>query len=113
MIFPQASNAILLTNASNAAGDVFLAGLRIENITGGRIRATTTGGAFSLGGLTFTSTGRLIYVDATLGLPVDVDWSSGLPVSGGALCVSTNPATFGKDGIPFAANGAVAANITV
>jgi hypothetical protein len=112
MIFPTQANAVRLTSAANAAGDVFLAGLRIENAANPRIRATTTGGAFSLGGLTFTSTGRLIYVDATAGLPVDTDWSSGLPVSGGALCVSTNPATFGKDGIPFAANGAIAATIT-
>jgi hypothetical protein len=112
MIFPTLSNAVLLTTAANAGGDAFLAGLRIENATNGRIRADTAGGVFSLGGLTFTATGRLIYVDATAGLPVDTDWSNGLPVSGGALCVSTNPATFGKDGIPFAANGAVAATIT-
>lgn len=76
-------------------------------------RAVPAGGTVYSNGLLLTDAGQVRYVDATAGLPADTVWSNGLPRSGGALCVSTSPATTYANGIPFAANGAVASGIIV
>ena len=102
----------MLTSAANAVGDVFHEALRVENAASQRVRATTTGGAYVASGLTFDSTGRLLYVDATAGLPAGTVISNGVPMSAGALCISTNSPTTVQNGIPFAANGAVSVGIT-
>lgn len=103
-------NSVLLGTAAPSSTDAFANGVR-KSATGGLNRATTTGGTIGLQGLLMTHTGQLQYVNATAGLPSNTTWTNGLPLSGGALCVSTNPAVTYSNGIPFAANGAVAAGI--
>lgn len=108
MLFPT----FALTTAADAVGDVFVAGLRVENDAGPRIRATTTGAVSSNTGLSFNSTGRLVYVDATAGLPGNTVFANGWPTSSGALCISTNSPVTYSNGIPFAATGAVSVTVT-
>lgn len=74
-------------------------------------RAVPAGGTVYNQGLLMTDAGQVRYIDATAGLPVDTVWANGLPRSAGALCVSTGAAATYSNGIPFAANGAVAAGI--
>lgn len=112
MKFPISSGVVMLSSAADAVGDVFTDSLRLENASNARCRASTTGGAYVSQGLTFTSTGRLLYVDATAGLPSDAVISNGLPMSAGALCISTDTVATVQNGIPFAANGAVSAGVT-
>lgn len=75
-------------------------------------RAIATGGDEYCNGLLLTDAGQVRYFDATAGLPADVQWSDGLPLSASGLCISTGPAVTYANGIPFAANGAVSAAIT-
>lgn len=112
MKFPTSGGVVMLTSAANAAGDVFIDSMRVENAASQRVRATTTGGAYVCNGLTYDNTGRLLYVDATAGLPAGTVVSNGVPMSNGALCISTNTAATVQNGIPFAANGAVSAGVT-
>ena len=114
MIFPFISGVIALTSAADAGGDVVLNGLRCENAAAPRIRATTLAGAYLNNGLQFDNTGRLVYVDATAGLPADTTYANGFPCStAGALCISTGAVSTWANGIPYAANGAVCASVTV
>lgn len=113
MIFPTAGGVVMLTTAADNAGDVFWDSLRIENAASPRVRATTSQGAYNANALEFDNTGRLVYFDATAGLPAGTTYSNGFPLhTSGALCVSTNaPATW-ANGVPYAANGAVSVGIT-
>ena len=104
------SGAVLLGIGSIAATDTFQNGV-LTSAAGGLNRAVPTGGNEYANGLLMTDAGQVQYVDATAGLPSDTTWSNGLPRSGGALCISTNAASTYSNGIPFAANGAVAAGI--
>ena len=104
------SGAVLLGTAAPAVTDTYQNGV-LTSATGGLNRAISTGGDEYSNGLLRTDAGQLRYVDATAGLPVDTTWTNGLPLSGGALCISTNAASTYSNGIPFAANGAVAAGI--
>ena len=110
MLFPISSNAVLLTTAAVANTDSYNQGVRIDS-TGTRTRAATSGGAQYSNGLLMSNDGQVIYVNATAGLPADTQWTNGLPLSGGALCISTNAYSTYSNGVPFAANGAVAAGI--
>jgi hypothetical protein len=56
--------------------------------------------------------GQVICVDATAGLPTGTQYCNGLPLSGGALCISTGAAVSYSNGLPFAANGAVAVQVS-
>lgn len=112
MKFTVTSGFVALTSAANDAGDVYLSSLRYENAAGQRIRAVTTGGAYVANGLTFDNTGRLLYVDATAGLPAGTVTCNGLPISAGALCTSTDASATVQNGIPFAPNGAVSVTVT-
>jgi hypothetical protein len=113
MLFPTAGGVVMLTSAANNANDVFLDSMRIENAASPRLRATTTGGVSSSNGFTYDSTGRLLYVDATAGLPANTQYCNGIPFdANGAMCVSTNAVSTYSNGIPFAANGSVAVGIT-
>lgn len=109
-IFSVINNAVQLTTASVSATDTFRNG--VLTTTAQLNRAIASGGDEYTNGLLLTDAGQVRYVDATAGLPADTVWSNGLPKSGGALCISTDPVSTYSNGIPFAANGAVAAAIT-
>ncbi len=81
-----------------------------DTFTNGVLTSATGGDEYS-NGLLRIDAGQIRYVDATAGLPAGTTWTNGLPLSGGALCISTNSAATYSNGIPFAANGAVAAGI--
>ena len=104
------SNAVLLGTAAVAATDTYKNGV-LTSASGGLNRAISSGGDEYSNGLLLTDSGQLRYVDATAGLPAGTVWSNGLPRSGGALCVSTDAMATYSNGIPFAANGAVACGI--
>ena len=106
-LFPIASDKVQLTGDAPVAGDSYANGVLI-NSTGLLCRAATTGGAQYSNGLLMSNTGQVIYVDATAGLPTGTQYCNGLPLSGGALCISTGAAVSYSNGLPFAANGAVA-----
>lgn len=104
------SGAVLLGIGSIQATDTFQNGV-LTSASGGLNRAVPAGGDEYANGLLMTDAGQVRYVDATAGLPADTVWNNGLPRSGGALCISTGPASTYSNGIPFAANGAVSAGI--
>jgi len=101
---------VQLGTAAPVATDTFQNGILTS--TTGLNRATTAGGNEYCNGLFLTDAGQVQYFDATAGLPADVQWSDGLPLSASGLCISTGPAVTYANGIPFAANGAVSAAIT-
>lgn len=112
MIYPTNGGAVVLTTAADAPTDVTYNALRLENSATPRIRATLSQGAYFTNAMEFDSTGRLVYVDATAGLPAGTTYANGYPFdTNGALCVSTGPAVTFSNGVPYAANGAVAATI--
>lgn len=106
------SDAVLLGIGAIQPTDTFKNGILTD--AGGTLnRAVPAGGDEYNNGLLMTDAGQVRYVDATAALPADTTWTNGLPQSGGALCISTNAAVTYSNGIPFAANGAVAAGIIV
>ncbi len=109
-VFTVTSDAVLLGIGSIQPTDTFVNGI-LTSASGGLNRAVPAGGDEYSNGLLMTDAGQIRYVDATAGLPGDTVWTNGLPQSGGALCISTNPAVPYSNGVPFAANGAVAAGI--
>lgn len=109
--FLVTSGAVLIGTAAVGATDTYRGGV-LNTASGDLNRGTTTGGAQYSNGLSRTNDGRAIYVDATAGLPADVQWVNGLPLkSTGELCISTDAVATYSNGIPFASNGAVAAGI--
>jgi len=104
---PVISGAVALNTGAIEATDAFKDGVLITQDA--EVRAADSGTSFYRDGLPFTSTGQLRYVDATSGLPGDVKWENGFPLSGDALCVSTDSGVGYRNGIPFAANYAVSA----
>lgn len=109
-IFSIANDAAQLTTAAVAGTDTFRNGVLAASTD--LTKAIASGGDEYTNGILVTDAGQVRYVDATAGLPVDTVWTNGLPQSGGALCISTGPVATYSNGIPFAANGAVAAAIT-
>lgn len=110
-LFPVISDAVQLGTAAPAVTDTYRNGVLI-NAADTLARASTTGGAQYNNGLLMTALGQVVYVDATAGLPAGTQYTNGLPLSGGALCISTGSAATYSNGLPMAANGAVAAVIT-
>lgn len=109
-LFPISSNAVLLSSAS-AATDEYRNGVKL-NATGTLLRAATSGGTQWSNGLLMTNSGQVVYVDATSGLPDPVYVVNGIPVDeDGAMCVSTDAYATYCNGLPMAANGAIAAGI--
>ena len=109
-VFTVTAGQVLLGTGAIQPTDTFSNGI-LTSATGGLNRAIATGGDEYSNGLLMTDAGQVRYVDATVALPADTVWTNGLPQSGGALCISTNAASTYSNGIPFAANGAVAAAI--
>ena len=58
-----------------------------------------------------SSTGQVALVDASSGLPANVVWLSGLPISGDRVCISNKPVSVVSSGIPYDSAGAVAATV--
>lgn len=113
MKLPIIDNQVALTGDADAASDVSLSSLRLENSATPKVRATTVSGPYQANGISYDATGRLFYVDATAGLPAGTTYAGGLPFnSSGALCVSSDAASTWVNGVPFAANGAVSALFT-
>lgn len=104
------ADQVRLGTAAVAATDAFKNGV-LTSDNNQLNRAIATGGDEFSNGLLMTDAGQVRYVDATAGLPADTTWTNGLPQSGGALCISTGAVATYSNGIPFAANGAVAAAI--
>ncbi len=89
--------------------DVFRNGLRVS-ANGSAVIVNTIGtGEKTLNGLLLDSMGRLIVVDATDGLPSNVAFCNGFPLTtSGELCVSVSPYVTYNNGTPMVDNGAVA-----
>ena len=109
-VLSVANGAVQLGTAVVAATDTFKNGVLTS--AADLTKAIASGGDEYANGLLLTDAGQVRYVDATAGLPADTVWTNGLPRSSGALCISTGPVSTYSNGIPFAANGAVAAAIT-
>jgi hypothetical protein len=110
--FLVVNNSVPMNTAAVAATDAYRGGVLVSADATKNKAATSAGSQFS-NGLFRLNTGPVEYMNATAGLPTQVQWCNGLPLdSDGALCVSTNSAATYSNGIPFAANGAVAVTIT-
>jgi hypothetical protein len=110
-IFVVINNSTQLGTAAVQPTDNYQNGILTD--AGATLNRATTSAADNYNqGLVMTSTGQVRYVDATAGLPGNTVWSNGLPSSGGALCIAIAPMVTYSNGIPFAANGAVAATVT-
>jgi len=109
-VLSVSNGAVQLGTVVVAATDTFKNGVLTS--ADDLAKAIASGGDEYTNGLLLTDAGQVRYVDATAGLPAGTVWSNGLPRSAGALCISTDPVSTYSNGIPFAANGAVAAAIT-
>jgi hypothetical protein len=58
-----------------------------------------------------SESGQVALVDASSGLPVNVVWLSGLPISNDRVCISNKPVSVVSSGIPYDSAGAVAATV--
>ena len=109
-LLPIASDRVQLATAATDAADNWNAGIRYKS--DGKARASTSASTQTNQGIPMTEAGAVSIVDATAGLPAGTGYSSGIPVSGGKVCYSTDPVAHYSNGLPFAANGALAATIT-
>jgi hypothetical protein len=111
MLFPIANDAIQIDAGTPAAEDQFSNGIRLKADASSAYGATS-GDAQVQNGILLNADGAVIYVDATSGLPANTQYVNGLPIAPtGALCISTDAVDEWQNGIPFAANGSVAAVI--
>lgn len=106
--FPIVADAVQLGTAAPSATDNWSNGILLNELDT-LARAALAGGTAVSSGLLMTDLGQVVYLDATAGLPADTQYTNGLPMSGGALCVSTAAAANYSNGIPFSPNGAVTA----
>lgn len=108
-LFPISSNAVQLNTTTPTAADQFSNGIRLKADNSAVFAALSGGGQYQNGFL-LDANGAVICVDATSSLPAGTQYTNGLPISpAGALCVSTGPVDEWIGGLPFAANGALAA----
>ena len=109
--FPVSSDRVQFSTAT-AADDTVQNGILMD-VLGSVARATTIDGNSWVSGLWLQDGGRVVYVDATAGLPGGTTSQNGLPLAPkGALCISTDPVASWQNGLPFVANGALAATVT-
>ncbi len=107
-LFPISSDLVQFSSDTPVSADQFSNGIRLK-ADGTVAYVATTGGAQTQNGFLLDANGAIVCVDATSGLPADVIWKNGLPFdSSGALCVSTNAASYYGNGIPYDSNGAIA-----
>ena len=108
-LLPVKNGRVALNSSENTATDQYLGGIRFS--TTGEVKATTATGTFFNQGIPMSESGQVSFVDATAGLPANTIYHNGLPISSDKVCISYNPATVVSSGIPFDANGAVAAEL--
>jgi hypothetical protein len=110
-LFPILADKVQLSTVAPVGTDATVNGI-LRDAANTAARAALAGGAQVSNGLLRTALGQLVYVDATGGLPAGTQFVNGLPISpAGALCVSSGPMVSYSNGIPFAANGAVAGDM--
>ena len=105
-LFPVLSGRANFDSSDNAATDTFSAGIRYTQA--GAVRTTPDAGTVFNQGIPMSASGQVAVLDATAGLPADVTWLSGMPISGNKVCVSTNAVSAVSSGTPYDAAGAVA-----
>ena len=109
--FPVVSGQVLLSTAAPAVTDTYQNGVLVS-ASGDLVRAATAGGDEVGNGLLRTALGQIVYVDATAGLPAGTQYTNGLPMSAGAVCVSTDAVATYSNGLPMVANGALAVAVS-
>lgn len=109
-IFTVTSDRVQFTTEAVDAGDTFIGGIRFKQ--NGHVRATTDASTNFNGAIPQTDSGQVCLVDATAELPSGTVFSNGLPISGAKLCYSTDSVASYSNGLPYVANGAIAATIT-
>jgi hypothetical protein len=109
-LFPVVNGRANLDEAPGADTDRYMGGIRYTQ--DGAMCITYEAGTFFNQGIPMSDIGQVSVVNATAGLPADVIWLNGLPISQNRVCVSTNPVFIVSQGTPFDAAGAVAATIT-
>ena len=85
-LFPIVDGRARFDASANDASDRYSSGIRFTQE--GAARSQTSAGTFFNQGIPMSSTGQVSLVDATAGLPSDVIWLSGLPISGNRVCMS-------------------------
>ena len=106
------------TILANAAGESYADGKHFQQtyVPGiGAVYVNYAGAPVSYqNGIGFDVDTNLLTFDASLGLPADVFWQSGLPIKSAQnrLCLDpTNPVLYWHQGVPFALTGAVCVSV--
>lgn len=108
-LFPVVDGRARFDASANHASDRYSAGIRFTQE--GAARSQTAAGTNFNQGIPMSETGQVSLVDASSGLPADVIWLSGLPISGNRVCISNNPVSVVSSGIPYDSAGAIAATV--
>jgi len=108
-LFPIVDGRARFDASSNASSDSYSAGIRFT--PEGAARSTTNTGTSFNQGIPMSESGQVSLVDASSGLPANVVWLSGLPISGDKVCISNKPVSVVSSGIPYDSAGAVAATV--
>jgi hypothetical protein len=108
-LFPIVDGRARFDASSNASSDSYSAGIRFTQE--GAARSTTNTGTSFNQGIPMSESGQVSLVDASSGLPANVVWLSGLPISGDKVCISNKPVSVVSSGIPYDSAGAVAATV--
>jgi hypothetical protein len=108
-LFPIVDGRARFDASSTADSDRYSAGIRFTQE--GAARSTTSAGTFFNQGIPMSASGQVAVVDAFAGLPADVVWLSGLPISGNRVCISNKSVAVVSSGIPYDSAGAVAAMV--
>jgi hypothetical protein len=111
--FPVASDSVQMSTAT-AVDDTVQNGILLD-VLGAVARVALAGGTQFQNGLLLTPTSQVVIydTDAGGGMPADVHWQNGLPLTmAGELCVSTDPVQTWQNGLPFATSGAVSVTVT-
>ncbi len=109
-LFPVLNGRAWFDDSPYVASDRYGGGLLFTQE--GAARVTPLAGTFFNQGIPMSEVGQVAIVDASAGLPANVVWLSGLPISGNRVCISTNPVSVVSSGIPYDSAGAVAAIVT-
>jgi hypothetical protein len=109
-MFPVVNGRANLDESPGSDSDRYIGGIRYT--TNGAMCITYEAGTFFNGGIPMSESGQVSVVDASAGLPANVVWLNGLPISSNRVCISTNPVFIVSMGTPFDSAGAVAATIT-
>lgn len=108
-LFPVVNGRAYFDDSPNLPSDTYGNGLLFTQE--GAARVTPLAGTFFNQGIPMSEVGQVAVVDASAGLPGDVVWLSGLPISSSRVCISTNPVSVVSSGIPYDSAGAVAATV--